>query len=57
MSTKILHILERLVEMFPEANYQARLEQYISSRRPVSTADIELLERQYWHQNSQGSQL
>lgn len=56
MTTQILHILERLAEMFPLESYQARLEHYINSRRPTSNADVELLEREYWYRNSQGSQ-
>jgi len=40
-------LLERLAEMFPQSNYQSRLEQYIANRHPQSTADVEHWERQY----------
>jgi hypothetical protein len=50
MSGKILNFLEKLVDMFPEQDYQSRLEVYISSKNPQSTSDIEHLERQFHSQ-------
>ena len=47
-------ILKRLAEMFPRQDYQSRLERYISSHRPKSTADVEHFEREY-NQKQQGS--
>lgn len=34
-------MLERLAEYFPKQDYQSRLEQYLVSKYPKSTADIE----------------
>ena len=43
-------LLERLAEMFPESDYQSRMERYISSKNPQSAADIEHLQRQYQYE-------
>lgn len=43
----LAEILKRLAEMFPQQDYQSRLEQYISSHYPKSVADVEYYERQY----------
>lgn len=40
-------LLERLAEMFPNSDYQSRMERYIASKNPQSAADIEHLQRQY----------
>jgi hypothetical protein len=42
-------LLKRLAQMFPNNDYQSRLEQYITNRNPQSTADVEHWERQYHH--------
>jgi hypothetical protein len=47
-------LLERLAEMFPKSDYQSRLEQYIASRNPKSTADVEHWERQYFQDQQRG---
>jgi len=47
-------LLERLAELFPESDYQSRLEQYIANRNPQSAADVEHWERQYHHNQQQG---
>ena len=54
MSNKIYKMIERLAEMFPKQDYQSRLEQYISSRRPKSTVDVEYYERQFNQQHTRG---
>ena len=54
MSDKILHMIERLAEMFPKQDYQSRLEQYIASRRPQSAGDVEIYERQFNYENARG---
>ena len=51
MSQFITHILERLGEMFPEENYQTRLEQYIISRDPKTASDIEQFEREFTYKS------
>lgn len=40
-------LLERLAEMFPDSDYQSRLERYIASHHPQNTGDVEQLQRQY----------
>ena len=50
-------ILKRLAEMFPRQDYQSRLENYISSRYPKSTADVEYFERQYYQRQQSGGYL
>lgn len=50
-------ILERLAEMFPQQDYQSRLEHYISSRYPKSAADVEYYEREYYQQQHRGGYL
>ena len=49
MSTLMTTLLERLAEMFPTQNYQSRLEQYIASRHPQSVADVEMMTRDFSH--------
>lgn len=41
ISNKILMILERLGEMFPDNTYQTRLDQYLSSKGIVDAAQLE----------------
>ena len=47
LSNKMLALLERLAEMFPKQKYQSRLEQYINSKNPTNTADVDYWQRQY----------
>lgn len=47
ISEKMLALLERLAEMFPKNDYQARLENYINSRQPKHPGEIENLIRQF----------
>jgi hypothetical protein len=54
MSKKIYKIIERLAEMFPKQDYQSRLEQYIASRCPQNTVDVEYYERQFNQQHARG---
>jgi len=56
MSNLMTKLLERLAEMFPKQDYQSRLEQYLASRYPQSTADVELFTREYEYRQF-GSQL
>ena len=46
-------VLERLAEMFPEQSYQTSLEQYINSKYPTNTAEVEYWAREY--ENTQWS--
>ena len=50
----LANLLQRLAEMFPGNNYQSRLEQYIATRYPQNTADVEMLERQYYQDQQRG---
>jgi len=48
------NLLKRLAELFPGSNYQSKLEQYIATRQPQNTADVEMLERQYYQDRQRG---
>ena len=53
--TMLETLLERLAEIFPDSDYQSRLERYIASRNPQNAADVEHWERQYqYEQQRQG---
>ena len=52
MSQFITHILNRLAGMFPEENYQDRLEQYIISRNPKTPSDIEKFEKEFTYSSN-----
>jgi hypothetical protein len=45
LSIKMLSILERLAEMFPQQ--PSRLEQYINSKNPTNAAEVDYWQRQY----------
>ena len=45
-------LLERLAEMFPESDYQSRMERYIASKNPQTPGDIEHLQRQYQYEQT-----
>ena len=47
-------LLKRLGQLFPSSDYQSRLEQYISSRHPQCTADVEHWERRYFEDQQRG---
>ena len=52
--TMLEKLLERLAEMFPDSDYQSRLERYIASRNPQNAADVEHWERQYFQDQQRG---
>lgn len=39
----LINLLERLAELFPDQDYQSRLERYINRHQPTSISEIE-----YW---------
>ena len=41
ISKKMLSILERLAEMFPNSSYQNRLDQYLSTKGITDAAQLE----------------
>jgi hypothetical protein len=45
ISNKMLALLERLAEMFPQQ--PSRLEMYINSKNPSNAADVDYWQRQY----------
>jgi hypothetical protein len=45
ISDKMLNILERLAEMFPQQ--PSRLEYYINSKNPTNAAEVDYWQRQY----------
>jgi hypothetical protein len=53
MTATIAKLLERLAEMFPQQNYQSRLDAYLSSKPVQSVADVEHWTREY--EKKQGS--
>jgi hypothetical protein len=50
----MLAMLDRLGEFFPKQDYHSRMERYIISKQPKSTADVENLQRQFEQQNHKG---
>jgi hypothetical protein len=50
----LANLLKRLGAMFPGNDYQSRLEQYIATRYPQNTADVEHWERQYFQEQQRG---
>ena len=50
----LANLLERLAGLFPGSNYQSKLEQYIATRHPQNTADVEMMERQYYQDQQRG---
>ena len=47
ISKKMLAILERLAEMFPNSSYQTRLDQYLSTKGITDAAQLENYIRQF----------
>ena len=47
ISRKMLAILERLAEMFPNSSYQSRLDQYLSTKGITDAAQLENYIRQF----------
>jgi hypothetical protein len=50
----IIDMLEKLAEMLPKQDYYNRMDRYIASRQPKSTADVEILQRQFEQQTHKG---
>jgi ArsR family metal-binding transcriptional regulator len=47
ISRKMLAILERLAEMFPNSSYQSRLDAYLSTKGITDAAQLENYIRQF----------
>ena len=47
ISKKMLAILERLAEMFPDSSYQTRLDVYLSTKGITDAAQLENYIQQY----------
>lgn len=56
ISRKMLAILERLAEMFPNNSYQSRLDQYLSTKGITDAAQLEGYIQQF-NYNSQKENL
>lgn len=52
MSEIMTKLLDRLTDILPRSDYQSRLEEFITSRRPTSIAEVEHWER-YYYRNTQ----
>ena len=53
LSNKMLAMLERLSEMFPDSSYQTRLDQYLSTKGITDAAQLENYIRQFNSQKEQ----
>ena len=53
LSNKMLAILERLSEMFPESTYQTRLDYYLADKGITDAAQLENYIRQFNSQKEQ----
>jgi hypothetical protein len=47
ISKKMVSILERLAEMFPNSSYQTRLDQYLSTKGITDAAQLENYVQQF----------
>ena len=47
MTAKITKLLEHLIDMFPNQDYQSRLEKYILTKGCANAADVEYWMREY----------
>jgi hypothetical protein len=47
LSKKMVSILERLAEMFPNSSYQTRLDQYLSTKGITDAAQLESYIQQF----------
>jgi hypothetical protein len=47
ISQKMLSMLERLAEMFPDSSYQSRLEAYLSTKGITDAAQLENYIKQF----------
>lgn len=47
LSEMMLTLLERLAEMFPNNDYQARLDRYIDSKNPQHVGEVEDLIKRF----------
>lgn len=52
ISDAMLGILERLAEMFPKQHYQNELEQYIVSKNPTTSAEVDHWTKEFQHRTS-----
>lgn len=47
MTATIAKLIERLAEMFPQQNYQSKLDAYLTSKHVKSTSDVEYWTREF----------
>ena len=50
----LITLIKNLANFFAETGYQRRLESYISSRYPQSSADVEMCVREFEHRQYGG---
>ena len=53
LSRKMLAILERLAEMFPNSSYQSRLDAYLSTKGITDAAQLENYIQQFNHSHKE----
>lgn len=56
ISGKMLAMLERLSEMFPQDNYQTRLDSYLSTKGITDAAQLETYIQQYHYSQKESHQ-
>jgi hypothetical protein len=49
LTTQMTSLLERLAEMFPDQNYQTKLDQYLSTKGITDAAQLESYIQQFNH--------
>jgi hypothetical protein len=49
ISKKVISLLERLAEMFPDQTYQTRLDQYLNTKGITDAAQLESYIQQFNH--------
>lgn len=52
MTATIAKLIERLVEMFPQQNYQSKLDAYLASKNVQDNCDVEHWTKQFDRQGS-----
>lgn len=47
-------MLARLAELFPNQDYQSRMEKYLTNKNPTSTSDIENWSQEFMREQNKG---
>jgi hypothetical protein len=52
MSATIAKLIERLAEMFPQQNYQSKLDAYLTNKHVKTVSDVEHWTRKFDHKEN-----